>query len=130
MAKIVLGSRPPSFKKKITVALPEGVDGEITVTYKYRTRSEFGAFVDEVFKTAAITPKDNSDNEIKFSLAEALAKTTEVNADYLMKIMDGWDLSSDFTRDNVAQLCDELPGVALAIIDNYRQAISEGRLGN
>lgn len=130
MAKIVLGKRPQSFKKKIAVQLPEGETGEITVTYKYRTRNEFGAFVDEVFKSAGITPANQSDEEVKFSLAEALAKTTDTNADYVMQIVEGWDLDAAFSRDAVSQLCNELPGVSMAIIDTYRQACIEGRLGN
>lgn len=130
MAKIVLGNRPKSFKKKVTVQMPEGGTGEITVSYIYRTRKEFGVFVDEVFKDAGVKPSGQTDEEVKFSLAEALAKTTEINADYIMKIADGWDIPEDFTRPNVEQLCDELPGVAMAMIDTYRQAVSEGRLGN
>lgn len=130
MAKIVLGNRPKSFKKKVTVQIPEGGSGEITVSYIYRTRKEFGVFVDEVFKDAGIKPTGQSDEEVKFSLAEALAKTTEMNAEYIIQIADGWDLDADFTRTNVEQLCDELPGVAMAMIDTYRQAVSEGRLGN
>lgn len=130
MAKIVLGNRPKSFKKKVTVQMPEGGTGEITVSYVYRTRKEFGVFVDEVFKDAGVKPAGQTDEEVRFSLAEALAKTTEINADYIMKIAEGWDIPEDFTRPNVEQLCDELPGVAMAIIDTYRQAVSEGRLGN
>jgi hypothetical protein len=130
MAKIVLGKRPESFKKKITVALPEGGMGEITISYIYRTRTEFGAFVDEVFKDAGVKPAGKSDEEVRISLAEALAKTIEMNAEYIMKIANGWDLEAEFSADSVKQLCDELPGVAMALIDTYRQAISEGRLGN
>lgn len=130
MAKIVLGSRPESFKKKILVQLPEGETGEITVTYKYRTRKEFGAFVDEVVKSAGVTLAGPSDDEVKFSLAQALAKTTGDNADYVMQIVLGWDLAAAFSRESVAQLCDELPGVSMAIIDTYRQACIDGRLGN
>lgn len=130
MAKIVLGSRPESFKKKILVQLPEGETGEITVTYKYRTRKEFGAFVDEVVKSAGVTLAGPSDDEVKFSLAQALAKTTGDNADYVMQIVTGWDLAAPFSRESVAQLCDELPGVSMAIIDTYRQACIDGRLGN
>lgn len=130
MAKIVLGKRPDAFKKKITVALPEGGMGELTISYIYRTRTEFGAFVDEVFKDAGVKPAGKSDEEVRISLAEALAKTIEMNAEYIMKIANGWDLEAEFSADSVKQLCDELPGVAMALIDTYRQAISEGRLGN
>ena len=48
----------------------------------------------------------------------------------MQRTADGWDIAEDFSRPNVEQLCNELPGVAMAIIDTYRQAVSEGKLGN
>jgi hypothetical protein len=35
-----------------------------------------------------------------------------------------------FSRAAVEQLCDELPGAAQDIMDAYRAAVVEGRLGN
>ena len=130
MAKIVLGKRPKSFTRKITVQLPEGGSGDITVNYLYRTRKEFGEFMDEVFKDAGFKPGNAAEEEVSLSLAQALSKTVDQNAAYIMRIADGWDLAAEFTLTNVEQLCDELPGVAIAMIDTYRQAVAEGRLGN
>lgn len=130
MAKIILGKRPKSFKRIITVDLLEGGKGTIEVSYLYRTRSEFGQFVDELMEAAGVKLESQTDDDVKFSLAEALKRTLETNADYIMKIADGWNLDVEFSRDAVAQLCDELPGAALQIIDQYRTAITEGRLGN
>ena len=130
MAKIMLGKRPKSFKSQIVVQLPEGGEGTITMEYKYRTRSEFGAFVDELFADAGVTPQGQTDEQVKFSLKEALEKTRDTNADYILKIADGWDLDVDFSRENITQMCDELPGAAMMIIDRYRAAITEGRLKN
>lgn len=140
MAKIKLGGRPKNFKHKLTV---EYIDedgkftkGEIEMIYKYRTRTEFGEFLDELFGAAKVTPQGQTDDDVVLSLAEALAKTRDTNADYILKIAEGWDLIDqdkhpvEFTRANVAQLCDELPGVAMSIINVYRSAITEGRLGN
>lgn len=130
MAKIILGKRPTSFKKKLSILLPEGEQGEITVTYRYRNRAEFAEFVDSIFQASAVTPAGKTDEEVNFSLAEALAKSTEANADYIMQVAEGWDLDAAFSREAVEQLCNELPGVAVAVIDTYRQACVEGRLGN
>lgn len=136
MAKIKLGARPKTFKHKLKVAMIDGQDAEIEMTYKYRTRSEFGAFLDELFASAKVEVKDQSDDEVTLSLAEALAKTRDTNADYIMQVAEGWNVIDqddnpvEFSRDNVARLCDELPGVALAIINVYRSAVTEGRLGN
>lgn len=130
MAKIVLGKRPKNFKKLLKVTLPEGGEGTIELNYIYRTRTEFGAFLDELFKHAGVKPESAAEDDVKFSVKEALEKLRDTNSDYLMKIADGWNLDVDFNRDNVVQLCDELPGVALAAIDSYRLAVTEGRLGN
>ncbi len=130
MAKIILGKRPQNFKRTITVDLLEGGKGSVEVSYLYRTRSEFGKFVDDLMDAAGMTLSDQTEEEVKFSLEQALKKTLETNADYIMKIADGWNLDVEFSRAAVAQLCDELPGAALQIIDQYRTAITEGRLGN
>ena len=130
MAKIKLGNRPKNFKKTIKVPMLEGGEGTVEISYIYRTRTEFGSFIDSMMNDAGVTPVGSSDEEQKFSLAEALAKTRDTNADYIMKVADGWNLDVEYSRDAVAQLCDELPGAALAIMNDYRQAITEGRLGN
>ena len=130
MAKIILGKRPKSFKRTLSVALPEGEVGSIELSFIYRTRTEFGVFVDELLSAAQVVPASAADDDLKFSLADALSKTRDTNADYIMRIVDGWNLDAEFSRAAVVQLCDELPGVALAIINDYRAAITEGRLGN
>jgi hypothetical protein len=130
MAKIILGKRPKNFKKIIEVDMLEGGKGTVEMSYKYKTRTEFGTFIDELFSDAGVKPESQNDSDVKFSLEEALKKTLDANADYIMKVADGWNLEEEFSRDTVAQLCDELPGVALQIIDSYRIAVTEGRLGN
>lgn len=130
MAKIVLGKRPRNFKRVISFDLPEGGKGSIEVSFLYRTRREFGTFVDELFEAAGIKPGSQSDEDVKFSLKQALEKTVDTNSDYIMKIVDGWNLDAEFSRDSVQQMCDEYPGAAMAVIDAYRFAITEGRSGN
>ena len=130
MAKITLGTRPKNFKRRLTIALPEDEQGTIELLYVYRTRAEFGAFVDGLLKSAEVTPASASDEDVAFSLQQALERTRDTNADYILQIVAGWNLPDDFSRPAVVQLCDELPGVALAIINDYRAAITEGRLGN
>jgi D-aminopeptidase len=130
MPKIKLGNRPKTFKHNIKVMLPEGEEGTVEMVYLYRTRTEFGKFIDELFAEAKVASTARTEDEIASSLEEALSKTRDTNADYILKVAQGWNLESEFNRENVAQLCDELPGVALAIINTYRTAISEGRVGN
>lgn len=132
MAKITLGKSPKSFKSKVTFPLPGGETGSIEASYIYRTRREFGELIDELFgaQQEAQAPVDSAAPE-PFSMAKTMDKTVEANADYLVRIMDGWDIDgTPFNRANAMQLCDELPGAAMALIEGYRSAITEGRLGN
>lgn len=134
MAKITLGKRPLNFKHTVKAQLPEGGEGSIEMLYKYRTRTEFGQFIDARLKDAR--DKDAADEQATaepaaaFSLTDVQTKTRDVNAAYIMDIADGWNIDQPFNLSTVTQLCDELPGLAQQIINDYRAAIIEGRLGN
>lgn len=130
MAKIVLGSRPKNFKAVVSIPMLEGGEGSIEMSFVYRTRTEFGKMIDALMEDAGVTQTGTGEEEQNFSLANALEKTKETNADYIMKVADGWNLEVEFSRRAVAQLCDELPAAAMAIMNSYRAAITEGRLGN
>lgn len=126
MAKIILGKRPTSFKRVVNFTMLDGSIGAIEVTFKYRTRSEFGAFIDSMLSAAGKTPSA----EGEFKMKDLMAKTVEANADYLVQVVDGWNLEFEFNHETAQQLCDEVPAAANAIMDAYRVAVTEGRLGN
>lgn len=127
MAKIKLGARPKSFKRVVTFDMVEGGKGSIECTFKYRTRKEFGEFIDGILGSSGVqTPVTDE----KFSMTELMERTSGTNADYILAVLDGWNLDEDLTKANVQQLADELPGAANAIMETYRTALVEGRLGN
>lgn len=126
MAKVVLGARPKNFKKVVKFPMLDGTTGQIEMSYKYRTRTEFGKFIDDLMEKAGTTPAPDG----KFSMADLMAKTADSNAEYILSVADGWDVVADFTLANVQQLADEIPGAANAIMEDYREAITAGRLGN
>lgn len=129
--KIRLGVRPKTFLHSVTVPMPEGGVASVQMAFKYRTRSEFGAFVDNLVLHAGTPGPTSQDSEaVRFSLQQALQATLDSNADYILQIAEGWNLDVPFDRGSVRQLCDELPGAAAAIIEAYRAALTEGRLGN
>lgn len=128
MALIKLGSTPKSFKRALTVDMLDGTKGSIEVTYKYRTRTEFGKFLDSVFKEAGVAPAPGEDEKVV--IEKVMEKTRDTNADYLIQVLDGWNLESELTKANLQQLCDEFPGVANTIMETYRTAITEGRAKN
>jgi hypothetical protein len=128
MAKIKLGDRPKNFKHTVKFPMLDGSEGSIACVYKYRTRKEFGAFIDGIMEAAGIAPKA-ADGE-KFSMAALMEKTAGANADYILQVLDGWDLEDELSRANLEDLADEIPAATTAIMEQYRVAITEGRLGN
>ncbi|KRA13953.1 phage tail assembly chaperone [Acidovorax sp. Root568] len=127
MSKIKLGDRPKSFKRIVKFPRIEGGEGAIECTFKYRTRKEFGEFLDRMVEAAG--PKTKPDDE-KFSMASLFEKTGGQNAQYIMDVLDAWNLDVDLSLSAVEQLSNEYPGAASAIMEAYRMAIVEGRLGN
>ena len=96
------------------------------MTFKYRTRVEFGQFLDSVFGAEAPKFDGNAKNA-----SEAQQRgTTQFNGQYIFGCLKDWGLDAPFSLQSCIELADELPGVAQAVMDRYRQLIVEGRLGN
>ena len=133
MSKITLGKRPEMFTAAVKFPMLDGSEGVIKCQFKYRTKTEFGKLIDAMVadaKAAEGTTVDTGEvADVK--IAEIMAKTVDKNADYLMDVLKGWDIEGrDLTRDNCAILADELPAASVAIMEIYRTAVVEGRLGN
>lgn len=121
--KIVLGKRPKNFKSVITCQTADGESLSIEWSFQYRTKREFAELADEMFGKDA--PTENAE-----TMKAALEGSIEMQAKWIMKIADGWNLDVEMTRESVEQLCDEFPAHALETIGRYRQIILDGRLGN
>jgi hypothetical protein len=138
--KIKLGARPKSFKREVTFPILEGESGSMEVTFKYRTRKEFAQLNDDMQATAQAAGETEiaklkataeAGEEIKpLTQLEMHEHTVALQADYLMQVVEGWNLDVPFNREAVEQLIDEVPGAIVAINTAYRTAITEGRLGN
>ena len=120
MATIKLGATPKTIKHTVKFPMLDGTQGEIACIFKYRTRREFGEFVERL--SGQVKPADG--------VAAVHAGEVEQRASYLLDILEGWDLDVKLSRESLIQLADELPAAANAILDAYRGAIIEGRLGN
>lgn len=142
--KVILGKRPKHFTHTVKFPMLEGGEGAIKASYIYRTRKEFGELVDarvqaakdEAAQTSATSAADaTADTAVPaqpkdFSMSDFLGGDNNKRATYIMEIMDDWNLDEPFGLDSVLQLCDELPGAARALVDDYAAAIREGHLGN
>lgn len=138
MTTITLGARPKSFKRVVHFPMLDGTPGSIEVSYKYRTRTEFGAFIDGIVAKAQAasdarqTTQQAASGSVvdDMTMVRIMVKTAQANADYLLDVLDGWGLDVPFNAENVRILSDQYPAATMAIMEAYRAAITEGRLGN
>lgn len=151
MAKIKLGDRPKSISKELSIPMLDGTTGSIKVDFTYRSRKQYAAFVDEHY--AAITAdaelaiaaekarieaekESGADkqatelNKRPMSEVELAAKQMETQVKFILGAVEGWNLDIPFDREAVEELVSELPLAASSIIQSYREAMVEGRLGN
>jgi len=126
-SNIKLGARPKNIVRTVTFPLPEGGEGHISCTYRYRTRIQFGEFVDALMAKSPVGRPDYTDPAVNTKLQQSLIAS---NAGYLINALDGWDLDEELNVANLERLADELPGAVMAIMEDYRAACCEGRLGN
>ncbi len=128
MTKIKLGVKPKTFKPvPVKFLLPDGSEGCIEATFHYRTRSEFGVMLDELYKAAgeAVPPDGVGQME------HVYVKAGEQNAAFLGKALAAWNLDDEpLSPMALAALCEEVPAAAMALMAAYSAACTEGRLGN
>lgn len=144
-ARVTLGKRPDKLRRTVTGPMPDGSDGLIEIDFKYRTRVEYGELLDrrmaearasdeaaaaaEAAKAAQVA--DGAPPPMPASWAtDAQRRSRDATAAHILDIATGWGLPEPFDLEHVTQLCDELPGMAAAIVDDYRAAVLEGRRGN
>ena len=65
-----------------------------------------------------------------FSMGVMLNETTKKTAEHVMKLVTGWNLDVPFDLENVIVVGETYPAALPAILEGYRVAIVEGRLGN
>lgn len=138
--KIILGKRPKSFKRTVSFPMPGEEAGSMELQYRYRTRSEFAEFVDKLqaeLKEAAEAHMQRLHAAIEAgevipepTQAEIIGRQNASNVRFILGAVDGWNLDEPFDKEAVEQLVNELPAGAVAIVNDYRAAITEGRLGN
>lgn len=128
MAKLKLGSAPKNFKRMIHIPLVDGTTADLEISFKYRTRTEFGELIDSIVAKPS-TEKEEVKQEIK-TTKEAFKKGNESEAENILKMADGWDLDEPFNKANIVKLIDEFPVAATIISDTYRELIQDGRAKN
>jgi len=128
MAKLVLGKTPETFKPfPVKFTLPDGEEDQIVVTFKYKTRSGFAAFLNELFGDSG-EAKPAKDEKVDFE--KLFLKGGEKTVVHLLKIIADWDFAEKPTAETLRQMHDQAPAAASAITAAFSSACTEGRLGN
>ncbi len=128
MANIVkLGKRPKAFAEiEVPVTLPDGTDAVIPVTFKYKTKPEFGAWQDAVLKEGGKKMQEG-----EFSWERFYADAGGRSAEILLDIIDAWGLDVPLSKDAILELeADCGAGAIPAMFEAFGKACREGRLGN
>lgn len=138
--KIKLGSRPKTFARTVTFPMPGEEAGSIEVKFRYRSRTEFAEFVDKLQAEAKAQAEEDiararatieaGEKFVEPTQAEIVARQNEANVRFLLDAVDSWNLDVPFDKEAAEQLADELPAAVNAILNDYRAALVEGRLGN
>lgn len=127
MAKLVLGKTPTNFKPIIVKFVgPDGEEDQIKVTFKYKTRSQFAAFLNKLFGKKDEATTDVAD----LDFVELYKKSGDKVVEQLGEIIAEWDFAEPANAESLRQLHDQAPAAAAAITSAYATACNEGRLGN
>lgn len=103
MAKFALKASP-TFAAKVGFPVHGGAPIDVVLTFKHRTKTA----LDEFLK----------------------AREGRGDADSFMDMVCGWELSDEFTRDNVETLLENHIGVAVATYQTYIEQLVAHRRGN
>lgn len=122
-----LGQKPEGIPEVVKFKGLDGAEYMIPVTFKYRTLTEFGELLDEVFSQSlpAVAGADG-----KLSSKSVQQSQVQVNGQYLHAILKDWGLDVPLTLQACIQLADEEPAGSKALMSKYRELITEGRAGN
>lgn len=123
-----LGQKPEGIAEVVKYTGLDGAPCMIPVTFKYRTLTEFGQLLDEVF--AQPLPANVQGEGGNLSSQAIQQGRVQTNGQYLHMILKDWALDVPLTLQACIQLADEDPAATKALMSTYRVLITEGRTGN
>lgn len=129
MAKVKLGAKPEVFKPfPVKFEMPDGTEGEIAATFRYRTQKEYGQMLNESRTKDGQPLPTTADGAIDFEVL--YSNGMQGNADFLLKALQKWDLDEALNSENLLQLANEIPAAVVALSAAYGAACRDGKLGN
>jgi hypothetical protein len=133
-AKVTLGKTPKSFPAiAVEFTLPDGSEGVINAVFAYKTRTQYGQFLDRAVnkdKEGQEAAKTSEESQ-EMSWEKIFSQGAEKNAEFILEILQEWDVDGfKIDRASILQMSDEMPAAPNALLRAYREACTEGVLGN
>lgn len=99
----------PTFKVDVTIPVPGGKDGKLTIEFKHKGKKALKEFFD------SLTSEDNQRSDV----------------DLLSDLIAGWSgVDEKFSAEALEQLLDNYPSAVMALFEAYRTEVLEARVKN
>lgn len=134
MSRFKFAARPATFKHVVKWKDLEGASVELPVVFRTRTRKEFGALFDEMLDEAKAAK--GGQEAADMTMTQIMESNAGNNAKYIMAAVESWGAVDEannpveFSEARVQEFADAWPAGANALMEAYRTACLEGRLGN
>jgi hypothetical protein len=120
--KFKLGECPKQFKPfSVRFEMPDGSEGVIEVTYKYRTRNEYAEFISQ--HTSGVDAGDENRPFMQRIVDGLIAG----NVSFLMGCVEAWNLDRKLGEEELRELANTVPAGAQALVDKYGRPTTCGR---
>jgi hypothetical protein len=141
-AKIKLDLDAPegfTFPQAVKIPNETGKKLEVTFDFIYRDREAFAKLQDEWMAKAEEAfelskqiqaEKVNGETVTIPSMSEITARALARDVEAVQLIATGWNLDIEFTTENLTKFCKRYPSAGLAVINEYKTSLTDGRLPN
>ncbi len=141
--KIVLDLDPQgpiTFTRAIKIPTGDGKPLTVEFDFLFRDRIEMAELLQkwdaqveqsrEKVKAAIELAEDSPPSQDRPDLKAATLEGIASDVETLMDFIVGWQLAAEFGRDNLAKFVRKYPGAPLTLVRDYREGMTQGRLGN
>lgn len=120
----------PTFQQEISLPVVGSDPMVIKFTFKYFTRKELAAIFDKwAVQSQEYIAKITKISEESGSLTNVdwIEDEVDLQVKQLKDIVVGWSFDEELNDENLAKLCDLLPGAPDKIVSEYREAYTKTR---
>ncbi len=133
---------PHTFTRSIRIPTGDGKPLTLDFDFLFRDRVEMAALLQkwddavEAARTKAtadaqVPPTLGAEPAPRPDLRAATEEGIASDVETLMDFITGWGISNhEFNADNLAKFVRRYPGAPLALVRDYREGMTQGRLGN